>query len=126
MNTATKTQRFIDHSVVTDTQTGLVWTKTTIATGATHEEAEQAVAALGEGWRLPTAEELSTLIDRTRHEPAIDTDVFPDTKCDWYWTSTPCAWNPDAAVWVVGFYLGGVGDSPRSLGGCVRAVRASQ
>lgn len=119
-------QRFIDHSVVTDTKTGLAWTKTTIAKDVTYEQAEKAVAALGEGWRLPTADELSTLVDRSRHEPAIDTDAFPDTQCDIYWTSTPCAWNPEAAVWVVGFDLGIVNVLRRGFVGCVRAVRASQ
>lgn len=51
-------------------------------------EAEAAVAALGEGWRLPTVKELFALVDRGRHNPAIDTEKFPDTKSDWYWTGT--------------------------------------
>ncbi|MFT0140744.1 DUF1566 domain-containing protein [Alcanivoracaceae bacterium MT1] len=118
-------QRFIDHSVVTDTKTGLVWAKTTIAKDATFEQAQKAVAALGEGWRLPTVEELFSLVDHTRHEPAIDTDVFPDTEEDCYWTCAPCAWN-EAAVWVVGFGLGGVGGLRRLFLGCVRAVRSGQ
>ena len=37
----------------------------------------------------------------------------------------PTAWN-DAAVWVVGFYLGTVSSFPRYGGACVRAVRAGQ
>ncbi len=118
-------QRFIDHSVVTDTKTGLVWTKTTIAKGATFEQAQKAVAALGEGWRLPTVEELFSLVDHTRHEPAIDTDVFPDTEDSCYWTCTPCAWN-EAAVWVVGFSSGYVYLLHRYDLGCVRAVRSGQ
>jgi hypothetical protein len=31
-------------------------------------------------WRMPTVEELLLLADRTRFDPAIDTDAFPDTK----------------------------------------------
>ncbi|WP_346839795.1 DUF1566 domain-containing protein [Microbulbifer sp. SAOS-129_SWC] len=91
----------------------------------THEEAEKAVAKLGNGWRLPTVDELATLVDRSRHEPAIDTEKFPDTRSRAYWTSTPCAWN-DAAVWVVGFGYGGVDYYRRSDYACVRAVRAGQ
>jgi hypothetical protein len=76
-----------------------------------YEAAEKAIAALGEGWRIPTFEELFSLVDRTRHDPAIDTEKFPDTKSTWYWSSTPTAWN-SAAVWVVGFGYGAAYDLP--------------
>ena len=71
--------------------------------------AEKACAALGEGWRLPTRQELESILDLTRHKPAIDTARFPDTKSDWYWTSTPYAWSPDFA-WFVCFGYGNVDD----------------
>lgn len=87
--------------------------------------AEQAVSKLGEGWRLPTRKELESLIDITRHDPAIDTDKYPDTKSSSYWSSSPCAWN-ESARWVVGFFGGSVGANPQDDGACVRAVRASQ
>ena len=118
-------QRFIDHSVVTDTKTGLAWTKATIAEDVTFEKAKEAVEALGEGWRLPTVDELFSLIDHGKHKPAIDTKAFPDTKNDCYWTSTPCAWN-EAAVWVVYFGRGYVDGYHRSDSACVRAVRSGQ
>lgn len=89
------------------------------------EEAEKAAAKLGDGWRLPTRRELESLIDLTRHDPAIDTDRFPDTRSNWYWTSTPCAWN-EAACWVVYFSLGLVNYNHRDDSACVRAVRAGQ
>lgn len=116
--------RFIDNGddTVTDSKTGLIWTKATISEGVTYDKA---LAALGEGFRLPTDEELLSLVDRTRHSPAIDTDAFPDTYDDWYWTSTPCAWN-DAAVWVVVFGNGIVSYNHRKHHGCVRAVRSGQ
>lgn len=92
----------------------------------TEEKALKAIAELGPGWRMPTRPELESLLDLSRHDPAIDTEKFPDTQSYWYWTSTPCAWN-DAAVWVVSFSYGGaVGSSHRSSDGCVRAVRAGQ
>ncbi|KXJ45856.1 DUF1566 domain-containing protein [Marinobacter sp. Hex_13] len=118
-------QRFIDHSVVTDTKTGLQWTKATVAEDVTFEKAQEAVEALGKGWRLPTVDELFSLVDHSKHEPAIDSDAFPDTKNDCYWTSTPCAWN-DTAVWVVYFDDGGVYHGHRSSYACVRAVRSGQ
>jgi hypothetical protein len=118
-------KRFIVNadSTVTDTLTGLIWTQATVAKEVNHEAAEKAVAELGEGWRLPTVEELFALADRTRQEPAIDTDAFPDTESDWYWTSTPTAWS-SAAVWVVGFDLGNSYGAHRDYDACVRAVRS--
>lgn len=59
------------------------------------EEAEKACAEYRlfgfDDWRMPTVEELFGLADRSRVDPAIDVDAFPDTKSTWYWTSTPYA-----------------------------------
>ncbi|MGE4072702.1 MAG: DUF1566 domain-containing protein [Lysobacterales bacterium] len=121
-------QRFIDNgdNTVTDTKTGLIWTKNTVAKDVDFADAEKAVAELGEGWRIPTVDELATLVDRTRYEPAIDVEAFPDTANDWYWTQTPCAWAEKSAVWVVGFSYGHVVVNGRNRGCCVRAVRSGQ
>ena len=90
-----------------------------------YETAEKACSELGEGWRLPTRQELENILDLSRHDPAIDTDKFPDTKNNYYWTSTQTAWNP-SAVWIVLFASGHVDANHRGLEGCVRAVRASE
>ncbi|MFB2704260.1 Lcl C-terminal domain-containing protein [Marinobacter shengliensis] len=104
----------------------LEWSQTLLeGETVTLNDAEEAVANLGEGWRLPTRQELESLLDLSRHDPAIDTSRYPDTKSCAYWTSTPCAWN-SAARWVVSFGLGSVGDNLRYLDACVRAVRAGQ
>jgi hypothetical protein len=68
-------------------------------------DAEKACAALGQGWRLPTRMELESILDLTRHEPAVDTTRFPDTKSGCYWSSTPCAWSSGVA-WFVSFSNG--------------------
>lgn len=110
---------------VTDTVTGLVWTKSTVAKDIEHDDVGKAIAALGGDWRLPTVDELITLLDRARYNPAIDTDAFPDTESDWYWTSTPCAENP-SAVWVVCFEKGHVCcGNTLTLEGCIRAVSSN-
>lgn len=117
--------RFTDNgdNTVTDTQTGLVWSKNTLAVNVRHTDTDKILAEFGDGWRLPTVDELLSIVDRTKYSPAIDTDAFPDTCSDWYWTSTPCAWD-GAARWVVFFDYGSVYDLHQNDGACVRAVRA--
>ena len=39
------------------------------------------------GWRLPTPKELLSIIDNGRYDPAINTDLFPGTNDEWFWTS---------------------------------------
>ena len=113
-----------EDGTVTDNETGLTWTKETLAKDVTYDDA---LKALGEGWRLPTIKELFSLVDHTREGPAIDVEVFSDTESDWYWSSTPTAWS-ESAVWVVDFGYGFADRLHRRSGGsaCVRAVRAGQ
>lgn len=110
----------------TETQTGerLEWSRT-LCDGerVTFEQAQKACAELGEGWHLPTRMELESILDLTRHDPAIDTERFPDTKSASYWTGTPCAWLSGYA-WIVNFNLGGAHDGRYDYGACVRAVRS--
>ncbi len=114
---------------VTDTRTGLTWSKETLAAGHIHADAVKACKALRlagfSDWRLPTRAELLTLVDDTRHEPAIDVAAFPDTKSDWYWTSTLTAWDPSCA-WVVSFFLGSADYLHRDDLAFVRAVRSAR
>jgi hypothetical protein len=40
-------------------------------------------------WRLPNVKELQSIVDYTRHDPAIDTRVFRQTDHNgWFWSST--------------------------------------
>ena len=124
--------RFVDNGdgTVTDTRTGLMWTQETLPCGRVmHAEAIQMCAALDiaghKDWRMPTIEELFGLADRSRHSPAIDTDVFPNTESTWYWSSTPCAWDPSCA-WVVGFFSGSAYGGHRHHNAFVRAVRSAR
>jgi len=76
-------------------------------------------------WRLPTVEELRSIVDYTRFKPAWDTNVFGGKHDDWYWTGTTCVWESGAAWCVVSDdgYVSGFG---KANGGCVRPVRSSQ
>ena len=120
---------FNDANTTTTQKTEKLEWSETLLDGETvnYEKAEKAIKKLGDGWRFPTRFELESLLDLSRHEPAIDTEKFPDTKSTYYWSSSPCAWN-ETAVWVVLFSLGyvDVSSSRRYDLACVRAVRSSQ
>ncbi len=56
-------------------------------------------------WRVPNRSELETLIHFGRSMPAIDTDFFPNTKNNFYWSYTPVVNQPGMA-WGVSFQFG--------------------
>lgn len=93
---------------VTDTRTGLVWRRCvegttwngSTCTGAsrffTHEGA-LAHAQSQAGWRLPSVKELSSIADRSRMTPALNTAVFPAVSAGYFWTTTPLVGGPSDA-----------------------------
>lgn len=113
-----------EDGTVADKKHNLIWSAT-LGEDLTLAEAQEKVVALGEGWRLPTLDELQLIVDRTKCRPAANTELFTDMKADWYWTSSPCAWN-GAAYWVVNFDGGSVIDGHQKYFACVRAVRDSR
>jgi len=120
------------HVAVIDHHTGLMWSVESLGArsdsddGISQENCATRCRELRllnyDDWRLPTRGELAGLIDDTRHEPAIDTNLFPRVKPRWHWTSTPCAWS-SASAWVVSFYYGYVSSDPRYGDGFALAVR---
>ncbi|MGD9731841.1 MAG: Calx-beta domain-containing protein [Desulfamplus sp.] len=75
-------------------------------------------------WRMPTKDELLTIVRYDVGNPAIDTVYFKNTKSDYYWTGTTVSDYPEQA-WKVGFYDGYEGYHEKSEGYyCVRAVRS--
>ena len=77
------------------------------------------------GGRLPTRQELESILDLTKHDPAIDKTIFKDTHSSYYWTSTKCAWNISCS-WCVSFNDGYVDGCNVDYSIYVRPVRASQ
>jgi len=57
-------------------------------------------------WRLPTREELRSIVDYGFSMPSIDQDFFPNTISSAYWTSSRYVEN-DFRVWVVDYEHGG-------------------
>ena len=90
----------------TDRKTGLVWKRCSVGLewldrdgcrgairGLTLAEARD-LSRTNAGWRLPSADELLTLVARDCGEPAIEAATFPDVPLDpggersIYWTAT--------------------------------------
>jgi Protein of unknown function (DUF1566) len=82
-------------------------------------------------WRLPSKDELSTLANLGRLNPAIDNNHFPDVNLvqsvpGATWSSSPYA-NGGVHAWIVGFYDGyDYARSKSSSGFTVRLVRSGQ
>ncbi len=56
-------------------------------------------------WRVPTKEELHSIVDYSRTNPTIDTTYFPNTPTAPFWSSSPNALNSDNA-WLLNFSHG--------------------
>ena len=74
-------------------------------------------------WRLPSREELRSIVDYSRYNPNIDTDYFPNTASYWFWSSSPLA-NDSSSAWVVDFDRGHDVDFNRDYSFQVRLVRS--
>ncbi len=119
---------FLDNNngTVTDTTTGLMWQKFEDGTARTWEQSLSYCEGLSlagfSDWRLPNVKELSSIIDSTRCNPAIDVSFFPNAQSYlWYWTSTSEAYN--GSTWLVEFYTGGLSSGDKTLSSYVRCVR---
>lgn len=81
-----------------------------------------------EPWRMPTKDELATLVDRSRvtarQQPTIDMEAFPDMDLTRliYWGSTPKA----ATGSIVYFGTGTLTDYDMSIPHALRLVKAGQ
>lgn len=108
---------------ILDTQTGLVWRRNPEPGAYTFEEAfaraSQVAEETGQAWRVPTVEELASLVDRSRKEPASN---FPDMSGIRFRSSSPYVGNTNLA-WFVNFSYGFVDFSFRSSSNAVRLVR---
>jgi hypothetical protein len=92
-----------------DRLTGLCWTRVAqIATGPTSWEGALAgvrqvnLHSIDGAWRLPNINELESLVDCSRHTPALPSEHPFSAVEDVYWSSTTSLFEPD---WAWALYL---------------------
>ena len=117
--------------VITDSKTGLEWqdNNESNSTKRSWQGAIDYCESLSlnayDDWRLPNINELKTLIDRSKEQPAI-VNGFEYVQSDSYWSSTSIVDHENVA-WFVYFYNGSVfGDPPKDDNLYVRCVRDGQ
>ena len=106
---------------------GMSWTGTECTGSAnawTWQGALQQEDAVS-GWRLPNINELRSIVERCRTEPAVNQQVFPDTPLSTFWSASPYAGNA-ASAWVCSFDGGRDGWAGKSATFSVRLVRGGQ
>jgi len=114
---------------VTDTDTGLMWQQDTAPNTYTWQQAlsycETLILGGYSDWRLPNRNELQSIVDYSRFNPAID-PIFNVALFPNYWSSTTHAVIPDNALSVY-FSMGDFYSYPKStVPFYVRAVRGGQ
>jgi hypothetical protein len=119
-----------DHVAVHDLKTGLTWTAEPLQSGKdmNHADAVKACAGLDllgqKDWRAPTVEELLSVVDYMRYDPAVDPEFFKGPY-GWTWSSTVAKY-PAGYAWFVSLGDGFSGRYPQDFANHVRAVRAGQ
>lgn len=132
--TRTPSARYvIENGEVYDKKTDLTWQRCSI--GQRWEDDvgcvgviaqmtwEEAKASSTDGWRLPTRDELATLVAPTCKQPAINEETFPDMDLGklWYWTGSE---SGEYLAWLVNFADGHFANYDRSDVGALRLVRS--
>lgn len=125
-----------DGREVTDTQTRLIWQRCALGQNwdgkscAGKPTKLPLVTARGIGetmtpaWRLPTRDELSSIVDKARKKPAIDAAAFPATPPTMFWAVRPDT-TDTLNAWLVDFSKGKVFGNSRKGSYLVRLVRSS-
>ena len=126
-----------DGQEVQDSKTGLTWRR--CAEGMSwngkacagkpakfsYVNAQKYVAAQASTrWRLPTKDEMLSLVDKTKKKPAIDGNAFPNTPPTLFWATRPES-TDNLNAWIVDFSRGHVFGNNGTKAPHLRLVRAS-
>jgi len=124
--------RFVNNmdGTITDTLTGLMWQNDYLPESMTWEEAisefnNNLLLANHTDWRLPTREELRSIVDYDKITPSIYVNEFPNTALKNYWTSTAHPFQENH-IWCIHFYNGNDNYQSKNNKYYSRAVRGGQ
>ena len=117
-------ERFVvsaDGQEVLDTKTSLVWRRcvegmqwdgkackgkaTRYKFGEAKQRADAAAPAQGKAWRVPTKDELSTLVIKQKKKPMTDKEAFPNTPPSLQWAKRP-GFDDNLNGWMIDFGSG--------------------
>ncbi len=130
-----------DGQEVTDASTKLVWRRCaeglrwdgkacggklmTFKYSQAKDAAADAAKADSKAWRIPTKDELVTLVDKTaKKKPRIDVKAFPQTPSQPFWAMRPGS-DDDLNAWLVNFANGKVHGNTGQRKFPLRLVRPS-
>ena len=126
---------------VTQKTTGLMWMRCSLGqkwngktcTGAAANYSWKGALQAGnhfkfagyDDWRLPSKNELESIVEESCHSPAINDSIFPATPAAFFWSSSPYA-GFSRGAWSVDFGFGSVNPSDKDGGIPVRLVRGGE
>lgn len=113
--------RFVlEGDVVVDRESNLTWERRPAPAAMDWAAAGVHCGQAGEGYRLPTSDELVGLLAVLAVEPPLDTQAFSRTPVDVFWTATRAS---EGTAKVVSFASGSPGEAVVSARKRVRCVR---
>jgi hypothetical protein len=121
----------MNDEAVLDKETGLVWERSPDMTErdwfAAITHCYRRELANRKGLRLPTIEELASLVDEDEGPPTLPAGhPFINVRSQPYWSSTTSTHTTPAGAWGVGFGFGDVGTNGKTGTGYVWCVRGGQ
>ena len=135
----TPDSRFSDNGdgTVTDKKTNLIWMRcalgqtwdgsTCTGSAATYTWQQALLAAAdtsfagSSAWQLPNIKQLTSIVEESCYDPAININLFPATPSSRFWSASPYA-NGNVSAWYV-YFNGGDGYGHKSNGNYVRLLR---
>mgnify|MGYP001817388280 CR=1 FL=1 len=116
----TRFKLVLDGEAVLDRETGLVWEQSpstdsqdwTFSLSSCYGRE----VANRKGWRIPTIEELMSLVDNENANPALPTGhPFSNVQVGLYWSTTSrVTSSPDGSAWMVDFINGALDNNLKS------------
>ena len=124
-----------NNAAVLDNKTGLVWerspSKSTFNWHNAQTHCNNLTVGTRSGWRLPTLEELKSLVDERQENPPLApghpfSNVQSSLYGSFYWSATTDASNSSLAWGVVFLFSGGVTSGIKSFDNFVWCARGGQ